>query len=72
MSVSNKSNNSAKKISADDGHTDRKSAKLYAVKEIQNKGIFLMKGGVEKATTAFGVNRYTIYNYLDELKKSNP
>ena len=48
--------------------TDTKRANLLAVKNMQEKGIFLIKGGVEKAAAALGVTRYTIYNYLDSLK----
>ena len=55
------------------GHrrTDVKRANMMAVKSMQEKGIFLIKGGVEKAAEALGVTRYTIYNYLDELKNYN-
>lgn len=49
---------------------ESKRANLLAVKNMQEKGIFLIKGGVEKAAAALGVTRYTIYNYLDELKNS--
>ncbi|HKS15356.1 MAG TPA: PAS domain-containing protein [Pseudomonas sp.] len=47
---------------------DTKRANLLAVQGMQEKGLFLIKGGVEKAAAALGVTRYTIYNYLDELK----
>lgn len=47
---------------------DTKRAKMMAVQQMQERGIFLMKGGVEKAADALGVTRYTVYNYLDELK----
>jgi len=50
---------------------DTKRANLLAVKNMQEKGIFLIKGGVEKAAAALGVTRYTIYNYLDELKDAD-
>lgn len=50
---------------------DIKRANLLAVKNMQEKGIFLIKGGVEKAAAALGVTRYTIYNYLDELKNES-
>lgn len=49
---------------------DAKKVKLMAVQQMQERGIFLMKGGVEKAAEALGVTRYTIYNYLDELKST--
>lgn len=45
-----------------------KQANLIAVSAMQQKGLFMMKGGVEKAAAALGVTRYTIYNYLDALK----
>lgn len=48
--------------------SDTRRANLLAVKNMQEKGIFLIKGGVEKAAAALGVTRYTIYNYLDALK----
>lgn len=50
---------------------DIKRANILAVKNMQEKGIFLIKGGVEKAAAALGVTRYTIYNYLDELKNES-
>lgn len=50
---------------------DMKRANLMAVKSMQEKGIFLIKGGVEKAAAALGVTRYTIYNYLDELNNGD-
>lgn len=30
--------------------------------------MFIVKGGIEKAAAALGVTRYTIYNYLDEIR----
>lgn len=61
---------SATALSPGAGRADGKRAKLLAVQQMQEKGIFLMKGGVEKAAAALGVTRYTIYNYLDELKNA--
>lgn len=61
---------SATEQSPDSGRANTKRANLLAVQQMQEKGIFLMKGGVEKAASALGVTRYTIYNYLDELKSS--
>lgn len=46
-----------------------KQAKLEAVRHMQERGIFIVKGGIEKAAAALGVTRYTIYNYLDEIQK---
>ncbi len=50
---------------------DTKRTNLIAVKNMQEKGIFLIKGGVEKAAAALGVTRYTIYNYLEEIKNES-
>ena len=47
-----------------------KKAKLQAVRQMQERGIFIVKGGVEKAAKALGVTRYTIYNYLEEIRQS--
>jgi len=58
----------ATELSPGTGRTDIKRANLLAVSEMQDKGIFLIKGGVEKAAAALGVTRYSIYNYLAELK----
>jgi predicted transcriptional regulator YheO len=46
----------------------KKSQKLEAVRLMQNRGLFIVKGGIEKAAAALGVTRYTIYNYLDEIR----
>lgn len=46
----------------------KKQAKLDAVRQMHERGMFIVKGGIEKAATALGVSRYTIYNYLDEIK----
>nr|WP_322364800.1 PAS domain-containing protein [Pseudomonas sp. Teo4] len=45
-----------------------KQAKVEAVRVMQERGLFIVKGGVEKAATALGVTRYTIYNYLEQLR----
>lgn len=45
-----------------------KQAKVEAVRVMQDRGLFIVKGGVEKAAEALGVTRYTIYNYLEQLR----
>ncbi|MDH0300850.1 MULTISPECIES: PAS domain-containing protein [unclassified Pseudomonas] len=50
-----------------------KQAKVDAVRVMQERGLFIVKGGVEKAAQALGVTRYTIYNYLEQLRgESSP
>lgn len=45
-----------------------KREKVEVVRLMQAKGMFIVRGGVEKAAKVLGVTRYTIYNYLDEIK----
>ncbi len=45
-----------------------KQAKVEAVRKMQERGLFIVKGGVEKAAAALGVTRFTVYNYLDEIR----
>lgn len=48
-----------------------KEEKLHAVKAMMQRGLFIVKGGVERAAKALGVTRFTVYNYLDELRRRN-
>jgi predicted transcriptional regulator YheO len=43
--------------------------KIHAVDSMLQRGLFIVKGGVERAASALGVTRFTIYNYLDVLKR---
>lgn len=45
-----------------------KQAKVEAVRVMQERGLFIVKGGVEKAAAALGVSRFTVYNYLEQLR----
>ncbi len=47
-----------------------KDEKVAAVAVMLERGLFVVKGGVEKAAAALGVTRFTIYNYLDTLRAS--
>jgi predicted transcriptional regulator YheO len=46
-----------------------KDEKTAAVDVMLERGLFIVKGGVEKAAAALGVTRFTIYNYLDAVKE---
>jgi len=46
----------------------QKDDKLKVVRYLQNKGVFLVKGNIDKIANKLNVSRYTIYNYLSELK----
>lgn len=49
-----------------------KQEKIAAVRTMQQRGLFIVKGGVAQAASALGVSRYTIYNYLDALRQQQP
>lgn len=46
-----------------------KKEKVDIVRQMQAQGLFIVRGGVEKAAKVLGVTRYTIYNYLDQIKQ---
>lgn len=43
---------------------------MELVKLLHKKGVFLVKGNIDKIAAKLNVSRYTIYNYLSELKIS--
>nr|WP_315249146.1 helix-turn-helix transcriptional regulator [uncultured Duganella sp.] len=43
--------------------------KIQAVGAMQRRGLFIVKGGVERAATALRVSRFTIYNYMEQLRR---
>ena len=46
----------------------RKDEKIAAVEAMMQRGLFMVRGGVERAATTLGVTRFTIYNYLEALR----
>jgi predicted transcriptional regulator YheO len=48
-----------------------KEEKVQAVQAMLQRGLFMVKGGVEKAAAALQVSRFTIYNYLEALRARN-
>lgn len=47
-----------------------KDEKVYIVKLLDSKGIFLIKGAIDYVARVLCVSRYTVYNYLDEVRAS--
>ncbi|GAB2622306.1 helix-turn-helix transcriptional regulator [Pseudactinotalea suaedae] len=45
----------------------KKEHKLAIVRDLQGRGIFLLRDAVEMLATSLQVTRFTIYNYLNEL-----
>jgi predicted transcriptional regulator YheO len=49
-----------------------KDDKMEAVRHMNGRGLFLIRASVDRVAANLAVSRFTIYNYLDELKKSTP
>lgn len=50
----------------------KRHEKIELIRFMDEKGIFLMKGSVEKVASLLGISKVTVYSYLDEIKnKSN-
>jgi predicted transcriptional regulator YheO len=47
----------------------KRADKIQAVGEMQRRGLFIVKGGVERAAAALNVSRFTIYNYMEQLRR---
>lgn len=45
-----------------------KKEKLRIVAAMDGRGLFLVRGGIEQAAKALGVTRFSIYNYLEEIR----
>jgi predicted transcriptional regulator YheO len=42
--------------------------RLQAVRLMHDRGLFLIRGGVERAAAAMGLSRFTLYSYLKEVR----
>ncbi|MYM22018.1 hypothetical protein GTP46_05090 [Duganella sp. FT135W] len=49
--------------------TMKREEKIQAVGAMQRRGLFIVKGGVERAAAALGVSRFTVYNYMEQLRR---
>ncbi|MBF7024110.1 helix-turn-helix transcriptional regulator [Staphylococcus kloosii] len=47
----------------------KRQDKIDLIKFMDDKGIFLMKGSVDKVSEQMGISKVTVYSYLDEIKK---
>lgn len=48
-----------------------KEEKVNIVQMLDEKGVFLIKGAIDHVAKVLCVSRYTIYNYLDEIRMNN-
>lgn len=46
----------------------KRHEKIELIRFMDEKGIFLMKGSVEKVAALIGISKVTVYSYLDEIK----
>jgi predicted transcriptional regulator YheO len=49
----------------------KRREKIELIRFMDEKGIFLMKGSVEKAASLLGISKVTVYSYLDEIKNKS-
>lgn len=49
----------------------KRHEKIELIRFMDEKGIFLMKGSVEKVAEQLGISKVTVYSYLDEVKKKS-
>ena len=45
-----------------------KEEKVNIVEILNEKGVFMIKGAIDHVAKVLCVSRYTIYNYLDEIR----
>ena len=53
-------------------HKMRKAHKVAVVSDLDDRGFFLLRDSVETAAERLNVTRYTIYNYLNEIREGSP
>ncbi|MCP4748007.1 MAG: transcriptional regulator [Desulfobacteraceae bacterium] len=46
-----------------------KSQKMTIIRNLEQQGVFMIKGSVNYLAKVFGASRYTIYNYLKEIRE---
>ena len=60
-----------KRLSGRDFSTLPRAQKLLLIEELNQKGIFLVKGTVEIIAKKVHLSKFAIYNYLDEIRSKN-
>lgn len=49
----------------------KRHEKIELIRFMDEKGIFLMKGAVEKVASLLSISKVTVYSYLDEIKNKS-
>ena len=47
-----------------------KAEKKEIVRKLDKAGVFMVKGSVNYLAKVFGASRYTVYNYLKEVREA--
>lgn len=47
----------------------KRSGKLEIIRFMDSKGIFLIKGAIEKVAEKLNISKVTVYSYLDDIRK---
>ena len=47
-----------------------KDERLEFIKTLNEKGIFVLKGSVDKIAKILGISKYTVYGYIQEIKNN--
>ena len=45
--------------------------RLNVIAFMDSKGLFLVKGAVDRVAEKLGISRVTVYSYLEEVRKGN-
>ena len=59
------------RIGTDNFSSLEKSDKLALIAELDQRGVFLVKGAVNMIAKRINVSKFSIYNYLDEIRTEN-
>lgn len=57
-------------IGTNDINNLKRKDKIDLIKFMDKKGIFLIKGAIEKVAEKLNISKVTVYSYLDEIKKN--
>ncbi len=57
-------------IDYDDVDSLKRKDKIELIQFMDEKGVFLLKGAIEKVAERLNISKVTVYSYLDEIKKT--
>ena len=58
-------------IATNNSESLKRKDKIELIKFMEQKGIFLIKGAIEKVADKLNISKVTVYSYLDEIKKND-